>query len=418
MKIIYLHQYFNTPEMSGGVRSFEMARRIVAKGHTIEVVTSLRDQNSSWKGWKTTSENGITVHWYSLKYSNHMSYPERIVAFFLFAFVATIKAMKLKGDVIFATSTPLTISIPAIFAAKYKKIPMIFEVRDLWPEVPIAIGALKNPILICLARILEAWAYKHSDAIVTLSPAMKAGVVARGYSPDKTAIIPNASDNDMFKSIESETQAVRFKRKWLGSDPFLIYAGTIGRINGISYLAELASELMILKSKVKILIVGDGVEVEQVRHKAIEYGVYENNFFMEPMIPKNEISPILSAATMASQIVIDLPEARANSANKFFDALAAEKPVFINHGGWLHDLVVAKNCGFSAWGFEINDAAKKLDQLMNDPQWLAETAKNSSALAHECFDRDFLASRLLSVFSLVLEGRGGEVYSSSFDAKK
>ena len=87
MKIIYLHQYFNTPEMSGGVRSFEMARRIVAKGHTIEVVTSLRDQNSSWKGWKTTSENGITVHWYSLKYSNHMSYSQRIIAFFLFAFI-------------------------------------------------------------------------------------------------------------------------------------------------------------------------------------------------------------------------------------------------------------------------------------------------------------------------------------------
>ena len=139
---------------------------------------------------------------------------------------------------------------------------------------------------------------------------------------------------------------------------------------------------------------------------------------MEPMVPKNKIAPILNAATIASNIVIDLPEARANSANKFFDALAAKKPVFINHGGWLHDLVIAKKCGFSAWGFEINDAAKKLNQLMNDPQWLAETSKNSSVLANEHFDRDFLASRLITVFSLVLEGRGDEVSSSSFDASQ
>lgn len=418
MKIIYLHQYFNTLEMSGGSRSFEMARRMVAEGHKVDVVTSLRDQNSSFKGWKSTSENGITVHWYCIKYSNHMTYAQRIVAFFQFAFIATIKIMKIKGDIIFATSTPLTISIPAIFASKLKRIPMIFEVRDLWPDVPIAIGALKNPISKFLARSLEGWAYKHSDAIVALSLGMKEGVLARGYCLEKVAVIPNGSDIDMFKLIEREAQEARCNRQWLGSDPLLIYTGTVGRINGLSYLVELATKLLMLKSNVKILIVGDGLEVEQVRIKAINCKVYGKNFFMEPMVPKNKIPPILNAATIASNIVIDLPEARANSANKFFDALAAKKPVFINHGGWLHDLVIAKNCGFSAWGFEINDAAMKLDQLLNDPQWLAETSQNSSVLAKEYFDRDFLASRLLTVFSCVLEGRGNEVHLSSFDTNQ
>src|SRR5690554_4062815 len=121
--------------MSGGTRSYEMARRMVAAGHEVHMVTSIRNNDSNQKSWLSTDEAGINVHWYPVPYSNHMSFLQRIKAFFAFAFAARQKAASLQGDVVFATSTPLTIALPAVFTARKLKVPMVFEVRDLWPEM-------------------------------------------------------------------------------------------------------------------------------------------------------------------------------------------------------------------------------------------------------------------------------------------
>ena len=159
MRMLYLHQYFNPPEMSGGPRSYEMARRLVAWGHQVNMITTARDPSSTFRGWKTTRESGIHVYWLHVSYSNAMSYPERIIAFLKFAVGAALRAASLDGDVVFATSTPLTIALPAVYAWRRRDIPMVFDGCDLWPELPIAIGALRDPFSIELARWLEWIAY-------------------------------------------------------------------------------------------------------------------------------------------------------------------------------------------------------------------------------------------------------------------
>src|SRR5690554_1952766 len=167
--------------MSGGTRSYEMARRMVAAGHEVYMVTSYREQDANRKGWFLTEEAGINVHWYPVPCSNHMGFVQRIKAFIAFALAARKKSVELDGDIIFATSTPLTIALPAVPASRKKKIPMVFEVRDLWPEMPIAVGALKNPLLRFAAHRLEHWAYHNAEAVVALSPGMKEGVLRTGY---------------------------------------------------------------------------------------------------------------------------------------------------------------------------------------------------------------------------------------------
>ena len=154
MRIVYLHQYFNTPRMAGSTRSFEIARRLVAAGHTVEMVTTWREPIAT-RAWFTSEVAGMRVHWLPVSYSNHMSYRARIAAFMKFAAAAARRAAALDGDVIYATSTPLTIGLPAMYAARRLRVPMVFEVRDLWPELPIAIGALTNPLTCGLARWLE-----------------------------------------------------------------------------------------------------------------------------------------------------------------------------------------------------------------------------------------------------------------------
>ena len=149
--ILYLHQYFATPDSNGGTRSYELARRLVRSGHTVTVITSSAFLPKNWSlpnMWNYRELEGIRLIILKLPYSNKMSFFRRIGAFLRFSFYSTVKAFKVKVDLIFATSTPLTIAIPAVLASKKSGAPLVFEVRDLWPELPIAVGALKSPVII------------------------------------------------------------------------------------------------------------------------------------------------------------------------------------------------------------------------------------------------------------------------------
>ena len=404
MKIIYLHQYFNTPGMSGGTRSYEVAKRMVNAGHEVHMITSHRDIKSDKQEWFTSNEDGISVHWFPVAYSNHMTFFERVKAFFLFAWSARKKAISLGGDVIFATSTPLTIALPAVPAARINKIPMVFEVRDLWPEMPIAMGALKNPLLRYFAKKLELWAYQHSASIVALSPGMKCGIVSTGFSGTNVAVIPNSSDNQEFQYSHELELEFRCARAWLGNKPLLVYAGTFGRVNGVDYLVDLAVELSDINSDIRILLVGDGQERDFIRNKAEKLKVLNKNLFIEDAVPKNQIPSLLSAADMSAALFIDLPEMRPNSANKFFDSLASGTPVLLNYGGWMHDLVNTHGCGLAMWQKSISEVAKDVDVCMHNKQWLEESSNAARLLAEQSFDRDILAKQLIDVLEATVNG--------------
>ncbi len=393
MKILYLHQYFNTPEMSGSTRSFEMARRFVKWGHEVHLITSERT-GAQKEPWRETVEEGIHVHWTPVPYSNVLSYKDRMKAFFAFAYRSGRKAVEIGGDVIFATSTPLTIALPAVYAKKKLKVPMVFEVRDLWPELPIAIGAIKNPIAISAARKLERYAYRHSDHIVALSPGMKEGVQSAGYPKEKIAVIPNSCDIDFFSVPEQEGQWIRSKFDWLGDRPLVSYIGTLGRINGVGYLAKLAAEMWKKDPEVRFVVIGSGYEEDAVKEEAIKLGVYEKNFFMLGRMPKKELPVWFSASTITCSLVIDLKELWNNSANKFFDSFAAGRPIAINHEGWQAELLRSSGAGVVLDPVDIETAAAMLKEKLDDETWLQESRRAARILAEEQFDREKLARKL------------------------
>lgn len=404
MKIIYLHQYFVTPNMSGGTRSYEFAKRLVKMGHEVEMITTWRKPSNS-KDWFKTSESGIKVHWLPLIYSNHLNFFQRIKAFIIFAFKASKKAAGLKADIIFASSTPLTISLPAVYASKKNKIPMVFEVRDLWPRVPIAMKILKNSFLCYLANLLENWAYKNSQAIIALSPDMKNGVISKNIPSNKIAVIPNCSDLKNFEHNEDLAKKFRQSRKWLGNRPLLVYTGTFGKVNDLSYAVSLSKALLKQNSNIRILLIGEGLEKEKLINEAINLGVYKNNLFFEKQIPKRDIQACLSAADICANFVVNIEETWANSANKFFDGLAAGKPIFLNHGGWMQDLVSYYNCGLCMHGKTIDEVANELDLVLSNKVWLKNSGEAAKELAKKFFDRDILAQQLEKVLVLTKKGK-------------
>jgi glycosyltransferase involved in cell wall biosynthesis len=397
VRIVYLHQYFNTPAMSGGTRSYEFARRFVEAGHEVHTITSVREGRADARGWRQEQIEGITVHWFPVPYSNRMDYGARIGAFMRFAVAAGRRAARIGGDVVFATSTPLTIALPGVFAARRLRVPMVFEVRDLWPELPIAVGALKNPALVASARWLERFAYRNAAHVVALSPGMAEGVVRAGYPADQVTIVPNSCDLTLFEPHEEAREEFLRSHPHLRGAPLVVYAGTLGPINGVGYLVDVARAMWKIAPEVRFLIAGDGKEAELVRRKASDAGVLDRNLWMIDPLPKEQVPGVLAAATVATSLFVDLPEMWANSANKFFDALASGTPLLINYQGWQAELLEESGAGIVVSPTDPERAAEALHGLIRDRQRLESASAAAARLARERFDRDTLAADLLSV---------------------
>jgi len=378
--------------MAGGTRSYEMARRLVSMGHEVHIITSWRGQSNS-KGWTTTNEDGINVHWASVRYANSFTDVQRILAFIKFLFLAIRKGLSLKGDIVFATSTPLTIAIPGYIISKRLSIPMVFEVRDLWPELPIAIGAIKNPFFCWLANILEKFAYFNSKRIVALSDGMKEGIVAKGYNSHNVTVIPNSCDLEFFEVSDSiNGRRFRIENKIPENVTLIVYAGTFGRINGVSYMVELADALSNLPD-IYFLAVGEGAEHEKITKLAQDRGVLNNNLKVLDSVSKADMVNVLAAADLALSLFIPLREMEANSANKFFDALAASRPIMINYGGWQSKLLKDNDAGLQL-DRNIKIAANQIKGLVSDPEKLEKMGFNARRLGESKFSRDFLAKKL------------------------
>lgn len=404
MRIVYLHQYFKTPAMAGGIRSYEVARRLVAKGHQVTMITSRTDmRNAGASGWISTNEDGIDVLWCTVPYSNRMNYKQRVMAFLEYAYKAAFKAASIPADLVFATSTPLTVAIPAVYAKRRRRIPMVFEVRDLWPEAAIAIGALKNPLTIKVARRLERQAYRHATRVIALSPGMKEGVVKSGYPEERVSVIPNASDIDLFSGHSEAARQLRQRHTWLLDRPLVLYAGTLGRVNGVDYMVALAKNSLAVDPEVCFVIIGDGREKESIRSLAATAGVLDRNLFMLPRMPKTDVAVWMAAADIALSLVVPIPELWKNSANKFFDALAAGIPIAINYGGWQADIIAQSGAGLLLHPTDHAAAATTLLKAIRDEQWKRSAGKKAIELAANEFCRERLVDRLETVLLQALD---------------
>lgn len=349
MKILYIHQYFLFPEDFGGTRSFDLSKSFVSKGYQVEVITSsgfiksvdLKDK------WTIIERDGIKIHILKLDYSNNLSYFKRSIVFLKFLWSSSIKALSIKCDAVLATSTPLTIGIPAMVKKLFHKTPYIFEARDVWPEAVIAIGAIKNKVLQKMLYRLEKNIYKYAYAIVPLSIDMQTSIVSRfPQLADKTNIvIPNISEIDRF----ANQQGFIDLQKELGFYPrfSILYAGTFGKVNGIDYVIKLAEKTLQLDPKLVYILIGEGAEKESIINIARQKNLLNKNVFIFDSISKSELPKWYNSVSMGSSFVIDIKELWANSANKFFDTLAASKPVLINHKGWQADVIEKENLGYA-----------------------------------------------------------------------
>jgi glycosyltransferase involved in cell wall biosynthesis len=389
VKVLYIHQYFKTPDEGGAIRSYYLAKGLVDNGYEVEMITAHNKKNYEQK-----CIDGIKVHYLPVYYDNSLGFSNRIMAFLKFIKLAIQKASQIKDiDFCYATSTPLTVGWIAYQIKKKLHIPYYFEVRDLWPEAPIQVGAIKNPLLKKVLYLLERKIYLRSEKIIALSPGMRDGI--KNAVPHKSVyIIPNMSDCSFFKM---ENKNTNLEEKFKVTNKFVItYFGAAGRINKLEHLLELAKTYKKEKSKVAFLIAAKGSELSRLK-KITETESLTNVHFI-PFQNKAGLKELLNI-TDAVYISFDQqPILQTNSPNKFFDGLAAGKLCIVNTKGWLKNLVEEHECGLYGKPSRPQELKRALAPYIKNKELLHKAQLNARMLAEAHFSKDLQIEKLIQVF--------------------
>jgi len=398
VRLLYFHQHFATPQGSSGTRSYEFARALIARGHQVTMICGAHKLSGldlpydEARGWHRGNVDDIDVISLPLAYSNRDSLVRRGLAYVRFALRSVRLALTLDCDLVFATSTPITAVIPGLAAKWLRGKPFVFEVRDLWPELPRALG-LRNPFLLGGMSLLEFLGYRSADACIGLSPGIVEGIRARADERLPVAMIPNGCDLEAFNPAKRS----RLTLPGIGPDDFVAgFTGAHGVANGLDALLDVAEELKRRgDTRVKFAFIGDGKEKERLASRAAELGLTNCLFF--PPVPKTELGAITASLDCGLMVLKDIPAFyRGTSPNKFFDYIAAGIPVVNNYPGWLAGLITEHRCGIVVPPGNVAAFADALQSLAADAVERRAMGTAARTLAEKEFARPLLADRFIA----------------------
>lgn len=400
MRLIYIHQYFRTPEQGGAVRSFHLAKGLVQAGINVDLITAHDGANYDQR-WI----EGIRVHYLPVSYDQKYGFWKRLWAFWRFVRESRRLIRKLpRPDLLYITSTPLTTGLIGLWAKRKLALTYIFEVRDLWPEAPIQVGAIRSPILKRLLYSLEKRIYDQALSLVALSPGIAAHL--QKVSPERNiALIPNFSDLEtLFPKMPDPVMRAQLE---LGSGLTIAYTGALGQVNAVEELLDLAEMAQRHGKSWNFLIMGSGSRSESLHNTAKSRKIERVRFI--PPGGKTEVNEILALSDIAWISFAHLPVLKTNSPNKFFDALAAGKAIVVNQKGWVYDLVKEHHLGISCLPGKMEAAFRQLEHLDQDRAVLEKMGINSRRIAAVYFSKELAVARLLEVVNPSTTPRqGGE----------
>lgn len=403
MNIVVFHQHYLEPGEPGGSRFNELARLWSEAGHHVTVVAGTLNYTTGrtperYRGrWITAIKDGpVDVVRCHVPSTYARSYAGRMWAFFGFTASACTAALRLgEADVVIGTSPPLVVIFPAYLAARRLGAPLVFEIRDLWPESAITTGTLRRdaPLTRLLHRV-ERWACRVADRVNVLTPAFREDLLRRGLAPDeKIVLVPNGADVQRFQP-GPRMNAVRAEHGW--GDRFVVmYAGAHGRANAVGQLLD-AAERLRDRPDILIACVGDGPERAGLEASARARGL-TNVMFCGPQ-PKERMPDFVNAADVGAAVLQDNPTFRTVYPNKVFDYMACERPTLLAIDGVARALVCdAARAGVFARPEDGDALAAAIRALAADPEGCRAMGASGRAWVLENATREALGARYLTI---------------------
>jgi glycosyltransferase involved in cell wall biosynthesis len=403
MRILLLHQYFLEENDSGGSRWNEMSKAWTDAGNEVVVLAGMIHANASEKRpeykrkhfVKKTQRNTIVWRCH-VSESYNKSFTGRLWAYFSFmlsSLWAGVFKVKGKFDVIVVSSPPLFVGFSGYIISRIKRIPFVFEVRDLWPESAIDTGVLTNKVIIKMAYWFENFIYKKARVINVLTPAFyKTLKELKKVPEEKLIIIPNASDFSLSEELLLNFDREAFRKEMDLDGRFVVtYVGAHGVANHLEQLIEAGKRLQ--DTNVLFQLIGHGMEKEKLRKLVIEMNV-KNVRFLDP-VPKKEVFKYILASEMGASVLKKVDAFKTVYSNKSFDYMSCKTPILMAIDGVSRELVEEGGCGIFVEPENIDEYDKKIRMYLSNPLRLKEEGNNGYEYARKNFDRMALAKKYL-----------------------
>lgn len=387
MKVLILHQHFNTPEKGGALRSYFLAKALVEKGHQPVVITAHNHPQL-----QHTTIEGIEVFYLPIAYDNAFGFYKRIRSFLAFIIQAAKAGSSLSGiEKCYAMSTPLTVGLAAILIKWRKGIPFIFETGDLWPDAPIQLGFVKNPFLKFLLYRLERFIYRQSESLVALSVQMKS--ILEKKAPGKVVhLIPNMADTDFFNP---SLKQILLEEKFGVKDRFVVsYIGSIGFANGLEFLLDCARIAQKAELHISFVLCGEGALLPHL--KTTSQKLQLNNVVFVPFTNRLGVQEVMNVTDASFTCYRHHAILETGSPNKYFDGLAAGKLILANVGGWIQRDLEQNKCGLAIDSSRPDELIKKLIPYTQDVELLKLAQQNARKLA-DSYSRKKLGAEFVKI---------------------
>ncbi len=407
MRILYLSQYFPPEAGATQTRAYEMARNLVRLGHAVTMIAEVPNHPSgiippTYRGKlvERSTLEGIDVIRVWVKASPEKNFRSRMAFYLSFMFSAALAGLTLargRYDYIYATSPPLFVGGAALALSYLRRIPLVFEVRDLWPESAVALGELRNRRAISLAARLELACYSRATRIVVVTQGILQRLAERGVPSEKLALIPNGANTELFEFDAAQRAAARQK---LGlEDKFIaIYAGIHGVAQGLETLAHAAQRLAV-QPDIHILLIGEGPKKAEIAALASSLGL--SNFTLLSEQPREAMPAYLSAADVAVIPLRALEIFKGALPSKMFDAWACRRPILLSVDGEARQALESAGGGLFVPPEDPASLAQAILELKSDPARQRRMGEAGRAFTQAHYSRRALAEQLARTLELI-----------------
>jgi glycosyltransferase involved in cell wall biosynthesis len=303
------------------------------------------------------------------------------------------------ADLVFATSTPLTVGIPGYIVSRIKRAAFVFEVRDLWPEDLVLAGYVQPGLMVSLAERLERFIYRTSQKVLLVSPGFEKRLRQRGYPPSKLRTHLLGADGSLFVDLKADEAFL--ERTGLKGKVVAAYTGAHGVANGLDYILD-AAKCLEKREDIAIILIGEGMEKPRLIERAEEMGL-TNVQFIDPVL-KTVLPGVLAGCEIGLMILSDIGE-RPVTPNKIFDYMFVGLPSIVNFPGPTLDMVLRDGTGVEVDAKDPGDLARAIEDLADQPERRREMGQRARQMAFEKYTRQAIAEQLSRTFQEVLDGR-------------
>jgi colanic acid biosynthesis glycosyl transferase WcaI len=411
LKILYVSQYF-PPEMGApAARAVELARHWVRLGHDVTVLTGFPNHPTGfvppeWRPrlrrrvYRETVDGIKVVRTWLLPYPNRKAY-ERMLNYSSFCVSAALRGLEIeRPDVVIATSPQLLVGPAGWWIARWKKVPFVFEVRDLWPESLAAVGVgQENSALHRILGALAGFLYRKSQKIVVVTPAFKEHLVRHWtVAPEKIAVVENGVETDLFAPENAEAGL----REQLGITGRFVacYVGTMGLAQGLDTVIEAADKLRVLRSEALFLLVGEGADKERIRALAATRGL-QNLMFVDQQ-PRERIPAFIHASDVCLVLLKKTELFKTVIPTKMLEFLSCAKPVILGVDGQARQLVEEARGGIVIEPENAEALVRAVERLAAVPEEREEMGRNGRAYILDKCSRKKTAEEYLKVLEAVI----------------